>query len=82
MKLEREFFTAVEAARILKLTPQRVRVLLAKGRLQGYQAVSAGGRVTWRVHLSLHRRPAKPGRPRTPLRGKAAAMDGGSEAKP
>lgn len=57
------YYTVAEAAGLLRLSPQRVRVLLAKGRLQGYQVISAGGRVIWRVHLGLCRRPAKPGRP-------------------
>lgn len=73
--------TVAEAAQRLKLTPQRVRVLLARGRLQGYQDVSPGGRVTWRIHLALKRRPGEAGRPRK-RRRKAAAGDGGSEAKP
>lgn len=38
--------TVEQAAQRLKLSPQRVRVLLAQGRLQGYQDVSDGGRVT------------------------------------
>lgn len=58
-------YTVAQAAQLLKLSPQRVRVLLKKGRLLGYQAVSPGGRVVWRIHLSLRRTPGKPGRPRT-----------------
>ena len=58
-------YTVVQAAKQLKLSPQRVRVLLRNGRLQGYQAVSPGGRVVWRIHLSLRRTPGKHGRPRT-----------------
>lgn len=58
------YHTVVDAARLLRLSPQRVRVLLANGRLQGYQSISPGGRVTWRVHLSLHRKPGRPGRPK------------------
>ena len=58
-------YTVAQAAQLLKLSPQRVRVLLRNGRLQGYQAISPGGRMVWRIHLSLHRRPGKPGRPRT-----------------
>lgn len=57
-------YTVAQAAQLLKLSPQRVRVLLVKGRLLGYQAVSPGGRVVWRIHLSLRRTPGKPGRPR------------------
>jgi excisionase family DNA binding protein len=72
--------TVEQAAHRLKVSPQRVRVLLAKGRLQGYQDVSPGGRVVWRVHFSLHRRPGVAGRPKTKRR--KAAMNGGSEAKP
>jgi hypothetical protein len=81
MKFDAYYFTVAQAAKTLKLSPQRVRVLLAKGHLQGYQAVSPGGRVTWRVHLSLYRRPAKPGRPRTTRRGvdaKRHALAGGA----
>lgn len=59
-----QYFTVAQAARILCISSQRVRVLLSRGRLQGWQFVSAGGRVTWRVHLSLYRRPGKVGRPR------------------
>ncbi|MHB1332694.1 MAG: hypothetical protein ACYCY1_08865 [Sulfuriferula sp.] len=58
-------YTVAQAAVELKLSPQRVRQLLKKGRLMGYQAVSPGGRVVWRIHLSLRRIPGKPGRPRT-----------------
>ena len=54
-----------QAARILKLSPQRVRTLLRKGRLQGYQLITPGGRMTWRVHLALKRQLGKPGRPST-----------------
>jgi hypothetical protein len=54
-----------QAARLLKLSPQRVRTLLRKGRLQGYQTITLGGRMTWRVHLGLQRRHGKPGRPST-----------------
>lgn len=73
--------TVEQAAQRLKLSPQRVRVLLAKGRLQGYQDVSVGGRVTWCVHVGLKRRPGEAGRPRKKRRS-AAASDGGSAAKP
>ena len=72
MKFNREFFTVADAAQVLHLSPQRVRQLLAKGRLQGYQTVSPAGRVVWRVHLSLHRRPGKPGRPRSTPAGVGA----------
>jgi len=80
-RLEGFTLTVEQAAQRLKVSPQRVRVLLAKGRLQGYQDVSAGGRVTWCVHLALKRRPGVAGRPRKKRRN-AAAMDGGSAAKP
>lgn len=73
--------TVEQAAQRLELSPQRVRVLLAQGRLRGYQDVSDGGRVTWCVHFSLKRRPGVAGRPRKKRRT-AAASDGGSEAKP
>ena len=65
MMFSHQFHTVVEAARILKLSPQRVRVLLAKGRLDGYRTITAGGRLIWRVHLGLYRRPGKAGRPVT-----------------
>ena len=60
-----QYHSVLEAARMLKLSVQRVRVLLAKGRLQGYRTISSGGRVIWRVHLGLYRRPGKAGRPIT-----------------
>ncbi len=81
MKFDLEFIDVAKAAKLLRLSPQRVRVLLAKGRLQGVCLASAGGRAIWRVHASLIRRPAKPGRPATKRRT-AAAVNGGSEAKP
>ena len=68
MKWDPQFFSVVQAATALAMSPQRVRVLLANGRLQGYQVTTTGGRVVWRVHLSLHRRPGKPGRPRSKRR--------------
>jgi hypothetical protein len=72
--------TVAEAAKALKLSPQRVRYLLAKGRLRGF-LWPQGGREVWCIHESLERRPGTPGRPKAKRR-KAAAMDGGSAAKP
>jgi hypothetical protein len=74
------YYTAEEAAKRLGISPQRVRVLLAQGRLSGF-LLPRGFRDVWCVHKSLHRRPGVAGRPRTKRR-KAAAGDGGSEAKP
>ena len=71
-----EFLTVEEAAKALNLSASRVRVLLAKGRLQGC-LLPKGEREVWHVHRSLHRRPAKAGRPRKPAK---RAMD--AEAKP
>jgi hypothetical protein len=73
-------YTAEQAAERLGISPQRVRVLLAQGRLSGF-LLRRGSRDVWCVHKSLYRRPGAAGRPRTKRR-KAAAGDGGSEAKP
>ena len=75
-----DFLTVEEAARRLGLSPQRVRVLLARKRLQGF-LLRRGAREVWAVHQSLYCRPGVAGRPRK-RRRKAAAGDGGSEAKP
>lgn len=74
-------YTVAQASALLKLSPQRVRQLLKKGRLMGYQAVSPGGRVVWRIHLSLRRTVGKPGRPRTTRRRVGAQHHAGSSAK-
>jgi hypothetical protein len=58
-----EFLTVDEAAHALKISSQRVRVLLAKGHLQGC-LLPVGDREIWHVHASLTRRPAKAGRPK------------------
>ena len=65
MMFRHQYHSVLEAARLLKLSPQRVRVLLAKGRLDGYRTITEGGRLIWRVHLGLYRRPGKSGRPVT-----------------
>lgn len=74
------FLTVAEAAKVLKVSPQRVRYLLARGRLPGFRRL-CGLREVWAVEQALRCRPAKPGRPKLKRR-KAAAMDGGSAAKP
>jgi hypothetical protein len=74
------FLTVEQAAVHLGISPQRVRVLLVHRKLQGF-LLRRGFREVWAVHKSLRRRPAKPGRPRT-RRRTAAAMNGGSAAKP
>lgn len=75
-----DFLTVDEAAWRLGLSPQRVRVLLARGKLEGFR-LRRGARAVWAVHQSLTCRPGVAGRPRK-RRRKAAAGDGGSEAKP
>jgi hypothetical protein len=72
-------YTVEQAAERLKISPQRVRVLLAQGRLSGF-LLRRGFRDVWCVHKSLYRRPGAAGRPRSKRR--KAAMNGGSEAKP
>ena len=71
-----EYFTVAQAADALSISPQRVRVLLSRGRLQGWQQVSVGGRVTWRVHLGLYRRSGLVGRPKI-LKRRTAKQPGG-----
>ena len=56
-----------EAARLLGVSSQRVRFLLARGRLLGFRDFQ-GGRPVWRVQSPLHLRPRPPGRPRTSRR--------------
>ena len=56
------YFSVQQAAKSLKLSQQRVRVLLARGYLPGFR-LPVGGREVWHVHPSLRRRPAKAGRP-------------------
>lgn len=73
-------YTVEQAAQRLQISPQRVRVLLAKGRLSGF-LLRRGFRDVWAVHKSLYRRPGTAGRPRKKRRN-AVASDGGSEAKP
>ena len=74
------FLTVEEAAQRLGISTQRVRVLLAQGKLPGFLH-DRGFRKVWCIHKALHRRPGVAGRPKTKRR-KAAAGDGGSEAKP
>lgn len=75
-----DFLTVEEAARCLGLSPQRVRVLLARGKLEGFR-LRQGVRQVWCICPALHRRAGVAGRPGK-RRRKAAAGDGGSEAKP
>lgn len=64
MQLDDPFWLSVaQAAELLSISPQRVRTLLRKGYLQGYQATTVGGAVCWRVHATLKRRDARSGRP-------------------
>jgi hypothetical protein len=56
--------TVEQAAQRLKLSPQRVRVLLRRGYLPGYRAVTESGFTVWRVYASLTRKAAAPGRPK------------------
>ena len=77
-----QYFTVAQAAEILGISPQRVRVLLAKGRLSGWQQVSVYGRVVWRVHLGLYRRQGKPGRPAIKRRQRKKNGAGDGKAKP
>ncbi len=80
MNYQDKFLTVEQAAQMLKLSPQRIWVLLAKGRLQGYQHLTTGGRKAWRVHFTLKRSHGVAGRPRKKRR--QACRYGGSEAKP
>jgi hypothetical protein len=74
------FLTVSQAAERLNLSPQRVRVLLAKGRLSGFLA-PVGGREVWEVHASLYRRPGRPGRPKKKTRRQAVrGCEGGAAA--
>lgn len=75
-----DFLTVDEAARCLDLSPQRVRLLLARGKLEGFR-LRQGVRQVWCICPALQRRAGVAGRPRK-RRRKAAAGDGGSEAKP
>jgi excisionase family DNA binding protein len=74
-----QWFTVAEAAKLLKLSPTRVRQLLAKGRLQGC-LLQRGARELWHVHTSLTRRPGKPGRPAKKARRQAVRGCGGEAA--
>ena len=65
-----EWFTVAEAARVLHLTPTRIRQLLRKGRLAGC-LLQRGGREVWHVHRSLTRRAGQPGRPKKKTRRQA-----------
>ncbi len=57
-----------EAARLLGVSSQRVRFLLARDRLVGFKDPQ-GARPVWRVQTPLHHlRPRPPGRPRTSRR--------------
>jgi hypothetical protein len=74
------FITVKRAAELLLMSPQRVRVLLAKRRLQGF-LMRQGDRDVWCVHRELNRRPAKPGRPRKKTRRQAVrGCEGGAAA--
>ena len=42
--MEEDFYTVDEAARILKLTPGRIRQMLRAGELQGIPPEESGGR--------------------------------------
>jgi excisionase family DNA binding protein len=70
MRAKLEFLTVVQAAERLGLSPERVRQLLRKGRLQGC-LLPQGSREVWHVHKSLHRRPGRPGRPKKKARRQA-----------
>ena len=64
------WISVAQAAELLHISPQRVRTLLRKGYLQGYQATTEGGAMCWRVHASLRRATRASGRP-TKRRGSA-----------
>jgi DeoR/GlpR family transcriptional regulator of sugar metabolism len=72
MKTPAGFLTVQQAAERLGVSPQRVRVLLSKRRLQGCLLPRGFGGI-WFVRESLKRLPGKPGRPKKRVRGKAEA---------
>lgn len=76
----KDFLTVEQAAQRLGLSPQRVRLLLARRKLEGF-LLRQGARQVWCIYPGLNRRPGVAGRPKAKRR-KAAAGDGGSEAKP
>lgn len=58
------WLSVAQAAELLHISPQRVRTLLRKGYLQGYQLETERGAVCWRVHATLKRRQGVAGRPK------------------
>lgn len=70
INFENPMLTVEQAAQRLSISPQRVRILLRKGRLSGYLLVTERGCAVWRVYASLIRKPAVLGRPKGSTRRK------------
>lgn len=64
-----ELLTVRQAATALKLSPQRVRVLLNRCRLEGYRRHISDKKFVWGVLPELKVWPAKNGRPRKRRKG-------------
>lgn len=62
--IEREFLTVQQAATALKLSPQRVRVLLNQRQLEGFRLPISGKKYVWSILPELKVWPGKNGRPR------------------
>lgn len=58
-----ELITVQQAATALKISPQRVRVLLNRYRLEGYRKYLSAKKYVWGVSPELKVWPAKNGRP-------------------
>ena len=66
--MEEDFYSVDEAARILKLTPGRIRQMLRAGKLEGIPPEESGGR-SWKIPMhAIHDRdrPARIERPQEP----------------
>ena len=64
-----ELITVQQAATALKISPQRVRVLLNCHRLEGYRQHLSPKKHVWAVSPELKVWPAKNGRPRKRWKG-------------
>lgn len=64
-----ELITVQQAATALNISPQRVRVLLNRYRLEGYRHHLSAKKYVWAVSPELKVWPAKNGRPRKRRKG-------------
>lgn len=64
-----ELLSVQQAATALKISPQRVRVLLNRYRLEGYRQHISDKKFVWGVSPELKVWPAKNGRPRKRRKG-------------